>query len=93
MTDRELDALVAEQIMWRDTAAHGTPCYSTDLAVAIQLFPVLRADGRSVALAHGDEGAVASVLANDKHHFACDPFPARALCVAALKAYGVEVPE
>jgi hypothetical protein len=122
MTDRELDALVAEKVMGCRISDHPkegrvcgcpqpgpshsevNPCefrrYSTNLAAAWMVVEKMRRDGWGFTLearvgpyvraqfgSHARDGAVGHI---DK----TDAFgnPARAICIDALQALGVEVP-
>ena len=110
MTDRELDALVAEKVMGlrigKFQADHCDDCgperYSTSIAAAWEGVEKMRArDERLTFFEMGSEpkgklyycqfdfwkepdAAYATATAKD-------PSPARAICLAALKAVGVEV--
>jgi len=127
MTDRELDAMVAEHVMgWYRTAMdwfvrkgkfrREPKPYSTDIAAAWLVVEAMRERGWSVFIDDMPDGASAQVVnLNCEHHAdehdtgsyasgtfrggycalseAKAPKAPRAICLAALRALGVEVPE
>lgn len=111
MTDRELDALVAEKVFgWKEIAEspingalcgskpdgeHGykyeIPRYGSDIAAAWQVVEEMESCGKRVTIHR--EGSGDDWAADFGHgYYAAANEPARAICLAALKAIGVEAP-
>ncbi len=86
---RDLDALVAEKVMG-ETCLFTAPAYSTDIAAAWQVVDKLHA--LSFYLEVGSAGWMAR-FANISATEASAATAPLAICLAALKAVGVTVPE
>lgn len=104
MTDRELDAMVAEKVMgWTlhgvapsggrvliaPSGAMGIPNYSTDISAAWQVVEKMRSKRIHFEMGSTIPGDWTAYFNNDR---ATDKSAPRAICLAALKAVGVEAP-
>lgn len=70
----------------------GIPEYHFSFGFAWQIARHLKKEGFTVAIAYGPDGATASIMRDNKIvGFVSGDEPARVLCLAALKAYGVEI--
>ena len=100
MTDRELDALVAEKVMGhflmgngfvdRQNEYVGLPNYSTSIVDAWEVVESLIKQGMYWDIRYADEWLVDLATKKDIYYIGADTAP-RAICFAALKAVGVEV--
>lgn len=99
---RELDALVAEEVMGLDPEWHKqvpvgrvTPCYSTDIAAAWEVVEKLCREERypTVQFAVNVDGKQAwwCSLVNPADVEVHAPAAPLAVCLAALKAVGVDI--
>ncbi len=109
MSDRELDALVAEKVMGYTNVrplgdehgtliahspgaccdGHGVPQFSTDIAAAWHVVEKMRERRIHLELGSRIDGSWLVSFGNLR---AFDNSAPRAVCLAALKAVGVEVP-
>lgn len=103
MTDRELDALVAEHVMGARISDR-MPHYSTDLVAAFRAAQkvlsgmiLMQSDTGQWAVASSSTGPVQNGKANPEWHTAMfepddwQETPELAICHAALRACGIEV--
>lgn len=95
MTDIELDVLVAEKVMGEEyIRGFGTPEYSTSIEAAWEVIRRFMQGGMSGWVSgDGHVGYMAGVTTGNGRFEALDPDSGpRAICIAALKSVGVEVP-